>query len=404
MINSFVGDYAFYYIEANVFCIIILLILYIKVTQGIDHQRKRVVFSETLATAIVYYTIDMFWILVDSGNLPQTPVWLYLVNIAYYIGCSIMSYVVSYFMLLYEGNHKVEEHKIHFITSIPCLLNIILVATTPLHRLCFYVDGDGKLATGILYPFIILVAISYPIVVAIRAVYMAALRENYIKRNIYRAIGFFPVFPVGLGLMQVFHQKIPFLCFGLTIALLLTYIEFTDDLISLDPLTKLNNRNELYRYMTSKMHAVKTYGVSDLYLMIMDVDSFKIINDTYGHNEGDRALKVLARTLKKVCAAGQNRFVARFGGDEFIVVVNSFNEQEIKDISNRIHNALQKDVAVEQLPFDMDVSIGYAKYDPNFDSAGIGDILEKADVVLYEEKKRKHQEIDYSKKKLDKVG
>lgn len=404
MINSFAGDYAFYYMEANVFCIIILLILYLKIRQGIDHQRKRVVFAETLVTAVVYLTIDMFWILVDSGNLSQTPLNLYLVNMAYYIACSVMSYVVSFFMLLYEGNHKIEEHKVQFLMGLPCLVNILAIATTPLHKLCFYVDESGMFATGVLYPVTILIAIAYPVFVALRAVYMAARKENYVKRNIYRAIAFFPVFSVSFGIMQVFNQKIPFLCFGLTIALLLTYIEFTDDLISLDPLTKLNNRNELYRYMTGKINAVKTYGVSDLYLMIMDVDSFKIINDTYGHNEGDRALKVLAKVLKKVCAGGQNRFVARFGGDEFIVVVNSFNEEEVKDISDRIHSVLHKAVDIEQLPFDMDVSIGYAKFDPASDSDSIGDILEKADIVLYEEKRRKHKDADHAKSKLDKVG
>ncbi len=402
--NDLVGNYAFYYIEANAFCILILLILYFKTSHSVDRQRSRVLFGETLATAMVYLTIDMFWVLVDSGEIPQTPFWVYLINIAYYVGCSTMSYVVSYFMLVYGGSNRIEEPKIHFITAIPCLINVALVVTTPIHKLCFYVDKKGALITGRLYPLVIMIAILYPVIVAVRAVYLAALKENYSKRHIYRAIGFFPVFPVSLGLVQVFHQKIPFLCFGLTIALLLTYIEFTDDLISLDPLTKLNNRNELYRYMIGKMHTAMAYGTSDIYLMIMDVDRFKQINDIYGHNEGDRALQILSKVLKKVCSMGQNRFVSRFGGDEFIIVVDTADEREIKKIIERINRSLRVAVEMEHIPFELGISIGYAKYDPDRDYDNIADLIERADQKLYDQKRIRHQELDKDKKKLVKVG
>ncbi len=402
--SNFVGNYAFYYIEANVFCILILLILYLKTLNSVDRQRSRMLFAETLATAMVYFVIDIFWVLVDSGQIPSTQLSVYLSNIVYYIGCSTMSYVVSYFMLLYGGNHKIEEPKVHLVTAIPCLLNIAIVATTPLHRLCFYVDGSGNFSNGVLYPLVIMIAILYPVITAIRAIYLAALKENFTKRSIYRVIGFFPVLPVGLGLIQVFHQKIPFLCFGLTIALLLTYIEFTDDLISLDPLTKLNNRNELYRYMMAKMHSARVYGTSDTYLMIMDVDKFKHINDTYGHNEGDRALKLLARVLKKVCSSGRDRFVARYGGDEFILIVDAKDVCEIDKIKNRIQTMLQTVINLERIPFDIEVSIGWAKYDPLTDYENISGLIERADEILYKEKHFKHQHTDKNKKKLEMVS
>ena len=401
MINDLVGDYAFYYIEANVFCILILLILYFKTSHSVDRQRRQMFFGETLATAMVYLTTDMFWVLVDSGRIMTTPFLLYLTNIIYYWAAATMSYVVSYFMLLYEGNKKIEEPGVHLLTAIPCILNIAATVTTPIHKMYIYVDGNGELVLGPLYPLLILLIIAYPIAVAVRAIYKSLLKENYAKRNMYKAIGIFPVFSVGLGIVQVFHTRIPFLCFGLTIALLLIYIEFTNDLVSLDPLTKLNNRNELYRFMTVKMNAARNSGAPGLYLMIMDIDRFKKINDTYGHNEGDHALKVLAKVLKKVCSYEPNRFVARFGGDEFIVVVETADKHEVERISEEIHTILRKAISAEQLPFSMDVSIGWTRYVKSSDKVSLNALIERADAMLYEEKKTKHGKM---KKSLEMVS
>ncbi len=401
MINDLVGDYAFYYIEANAFCIIILLILYFKTSHSIDRQRRQMFFGNTLATAMFYLTTDMFWVLVDSGTIATTPFMLYLTNIVYYLAASAIAYVVSYFMVLYEGNKKIDELSIRILSAVPCLFNAFMIVTTPLHKMYIYVDGNGELVTGPLYPMLVTLILAYPVVVAIRAIYMAVLAENYAKRNMYKAIGFFPVFPVVFGIMQVFHTRIPFLCFGLTIALLLTYIEFTDDLVSLDPLTKLNNRNELYRFMTAKMNSLKASGASGLYFMIMDIDSFKKINDTYGHNEGDHALKILAKVLKKVCSHTCNRFVARFGGDEFIVVAETSDKHEVERICEEIHTMLHKAITTEQLPFDMDVSIGWTRYAKNVDKESINGLIERADAMLYEEKKTKHSKL---KNSLELVG
>ena len=72
----------------------------------------------------------------------------------------------------------------------------------------------------------------------------------------------------------------------------------------------------------------------------MDIDSFKKINDTYGHNGGDHALKVLSRVLKKICASNSKRFAARYGGDEFIVVAEAADELEVINIADEIHSDL----------------------------------------------------------------
>ena len=66
----------------------------------------------------------------------------------------------------------------------------------------------------------------------------------------------------------------------------------------------------------------------DVYLLMMDADGFKQINDRYGHVEGDHALQVISAALKEVCSASGG-FIARYGGDEFVVLQKAAAERDV---------------------------------------------------------------------------
>ena len=91
--------------------------------------------------------------------------------------------------------------------------------------------------------------------------------------------------------------------------------------ISTDPLTRLNNRGQLAGYISQKSNI---YHENRLTIVIMfDINDFKLVNDTYGHAEGDRALILVANALKEVTRNhSMPMFLARYGGVEFILVVH----------------------------------------------------------------------------------
>ena len=127
-------------------------------------------------------------------------------------------------------------------------------------------------------------------------------------------LAFFAVPALVGGTFQVVYS-VPGLCVGITLSILLLYIIYQEQLISTDPLTGLNNRNRFETYMMSLFSNVDQ--AEDVYLLMMDADGFKQINDRYGHVEGDHALQVISATLKEVCSASGG-FIARYGGDEFV--------------------------------------------------------------------------------------
>ena len=110
---------------------------------------------------------------------------------------------------------------------------------------------------------------------------------------------------------------------------------------------------------------------------MMDADGFKQINDRYGHVEGDHALQVISAALKEVCSASGG-FIARYGGDEFVVLQKAAAEQDIIDLCSAIN---------AEVPYLLRMSIGYARVGDGVDTWQ--DLLRAADAELYRVKAEK---------------
>ena len=118
---------------------------------------------------------------------------------------------------------------------------------------------------------------------------------------------------------------------------------------------------------------------------MIDIDRFKSINDTYGHLEGDKALKYMAKLISNV-ANKNGDFYARYGGDEFIIISKEENEENIISLIKSINLELTK--TKEDLGYAFTTSIGYAIY--NKDKT-IEETIEIADQNLYKAKEVAHE-------------
>lgn len=203
--------------------------------------------------------------------------------------------------------------------------------------------------------------------------------ESLQKKAIYRTLAFFAIPALVGGTFQVVCS-VPGLCVGIMISMLLLYIIYQEQLISTDPLTGLNNRNRFETYMLSLFS--NAGQAEDVYLLMMDADGFKQINDRYGHVEGDHALQVISATLKEVCSASGG-FIARYGGDEFVVLQKATAEQDIIDLCSAINDELAR----AEVPYALRMSIGYARVGDSVDTWQ--DLLRAADAELYRVKAEK---------------
>jgi diguanylate cyclase (GGDEF)-like protein/PAS domain S-box-containing protein len=153
-----------------------------------------------------------------------------------------------------------------------------------------------------------------------------------------------------------------------------------------DDLTGLYNRRGFRMLAEQHMRLTKRGGPVS-FLVSIDLDGFKNINDTYGHAEGDQALRRVAGALRT--AFRDSDIIARFGGDEFVVWALDCGEIR-PELIDRINTALAASNKVAGRPYNTALSIGTARFDP-FARISLDELMVEADARLYEVKRSRSE-------------
>jgi diguanylate cyclase (GGDEF)-like protein len=148
-----------------------------------------------------------------------------------------------------------------------------------------------------------------------------------------------------------------------------------------DPLTTLPNR----RYLEDSLAQVLERTPRQCGLLFVDLDGFKAINDTYGHKAGDALLKTVAARISALVRS--NDTVARWGGDELVVVVEETTPADLTGLAERLRDAIEQPVEYDGHPLRVGASIGCAL--PPGDGLSPRELLKVADQRMYEEKQRR---------------
>jgi diguanylate cyclase (GGDEF)-like protein len=129
-----------------------------------------------------------------------------------------------------------------------------------------------------------------------------------------------------------------------------------------------------------------------MYLLFVDLDGMKAINDTLGHQEGDQAIREAAALLKNTYR--ESDIIARIGGDEFAVLVPEARKEDGRALTARLERNLAALEKKEGLPFKLSLSIGIVSCDAS-DPCSLEVLLDRADRMMYEQKqgKRKNGQI-----------
>lgn len=162
-----------------------------------------------------------------------------------------------------------------------------------------------------------------------------------------------------------------------------------------DSLTGLTNRYKFYRLLEKRIHA---YPDKTFALLFIDLDRFKIINDTLGHQIGDEYLKIIANRLLENTSSQD--IVSRFGGDEFVLCLDSgLSKDQIQAHTERLLKALAKQVQVNGQNLFTSASVGISLFPQ--DGRSIHELIKAADIAMYQVKSQDAVAMSFYQESFD---
>lgn len=349
------------YNEINTIAIGVLLIFLFKILMGKNKIKRHEIFCNYLIgciLAIIFSTIRSNYPVVDSTFCKA-------IQLLYY--CSL-EFAVYYFFNFYctiIHMDAIRKWQVRSIFAIPIAISTINVAKGNM--------VEATMSFTLSFFVITCTCIGYMVF------FTLVENKSYSDRLVCVMT---PMLPLVFLFMQPANNMLP-LGVGILFSATIGYINSTELLISMDWLTNTNNRYYLYTFIDHKLKHL----TNDLHILMIDADDFKKINDTFGHQEGDRCLIRIADAIKIACNKLPRRaYICRYGGDEFIVVAEC-SDSELFELKANINAELEKlnEVSICKTY----ISIGSYTQRMNGSSISGLDFVKFADKALYEVKKAK---------------
>lgn len=258
-------------------------------------------------------------------------------------------------------------------------VNAVLTVLTLSSGWYYYIDSGNIYHRGQLF----WIPVSMTMVLIGTAFVVIAANRDRIGRKHYLPLLFHAVPPFVCIALQLVFYGTSLILSGVVLSFLAVFLNVQNDRVFTDYLTGVGNRKRLESYLEKKVGASTPDRAFSA--ILVDLDNFKSINDTYGHDVGDRALRISAELLRS-CIRSDD-LIARPGGDEFCIVLSTFDQSDLEAVVRRIDERVAEHNASSDEPYALGFSMGYAVYDPG-EHLNAEQFQKRIDALMYEDKKR----------------
>lgn len=359
--------------------IVNIVILLGKTNENIGNKREVRAFRGMLLSLMLYGIID-FRLVMGKAFYIVFPKPFTIFATA--LGMAAMTTTCFFWFLhVYYGHNVINKQRTKkqiiidgLILHIPLLICLILLFT-PLNAFLFELSDDVLISkpTVLFILFMDYIYLIAATIISIRQWKKASTRAE--KKKYVMQIVFIIFFTIS-GAIVGFMISLPAIEVCMLPVVLKLFVELQDSQIYTDALTKLNNRRRITEFISEEI--LECSSEDPFYVIMLDMDYFKSINDTLGHDEGDKALIVFSKALKKVIAP-KNALAGRWGGDEFVIAgKDSLLVDEFKE---DLDKALE---SVNDLGYDLIFSIGTCRCVSK--DLTCEEVLAMADESLYKNK------------------
>lgn len=368
------------YLIINFSCLLCAAILFFHTGEDLASDMEIRLFKLLLIVFGIFLIDDSLWELAVTHSTSLPIVIRSLFNA---IGLSCQPLLCFVWFLFSEVHLKAPLlTKRWFIplTMTPMLICVVLIFTSLKTGLIFYSTATAEYH-GPLYDLVMIFDFIYLLLVTIHAIIKAHHTKSFSSKRKYFSMIAFVLFPFTAGLFDSFVPNTPIMSPSILSALLLFFVNVQEMRIYSDALTGLNNRRRSNQMLEESIEKANPHN--DFYVLIMDINQFKQINDHYGHIEGDHALQCTAHALKNI-ASQYSVFLSRWGGDEFMIICPQSAIASIEEFKRKLEQSIISTAKTLNLPYCLSISVGYSLCTSSHMTPA--QLTQAADLMLYQEK------------------
>lgn len=235
------------------FCLLAMLVLYLRMRAGVEQSEKRDIYMHIMIVGMLYLAMDVMWGVIYDDLLTIPLTMQKLIYATYYSTSAILCYrwfeYVEYMQDSVFHNHPVIKQLAKFPMYIVVVVSNMSIWTDSF----FYINEEGMYVRGPYYVQQLLLTYGYIVFSAVKVTFRLFTTRNFEKQNTYLIMLSYFVFPVVFGALQITNQNMPYLCIGIALATLQTYL--------------FNIKFEKERERsTSKIHSLTRLFISSYYL------------------------------------------------------------------------------------------------------------------------------------------
>ena len=303
------------------------------------------------------------------------------------------SCVFYYYFVLKQTGRTFKNAKFWYISSFGLLLAVAVIfisscwtgwAFSIVER-----DGGSYYQSGLWF-FVMLIACYAYILCGIVFAFLKCLQSDLLsERHKFSTMALAIIPTVVFSIVNNFFpypEGFPLVFYGIFISLLIMFASSSAGRVTRDILTGLLNRFAFDTLLAQAMKRTNKTPQTSLWLLMLDINGFKSINDTYGHPVGDEVLIKFSSAAQSVCER-YNATLGRWGGDEFVIYIEA-EDSKVVELDRVLKETILKECNDDKR-FVVSVSIGAAKL-REYES--MKHLFEEADHKLYEDKRKFHQE------------
>ncbi|MBQ6553070.1 MAG: diguanylate cyclase [Clostridia bacterium] len=382
-----------YYSSFAALAIIITLIInhnVMRASKKANDAASKIIYKRFLMSVLVYYISDLLWGLLYGWNLTALT---YADTIIYFVAMVVSLLLWTRYVVEYLGNNNLFSRVLKYVGWAILLYAIVTLALNFLYPIVFCFDESGVYHPGSARYVTLGIQIALFLTTSAYSLAVAAKSKGKARRH-HRTIGFSGIVMVVFVILQTLFPLFPFYAVGclITTCLIHAFIiederrAYTRELGSAkhkaytDSLTGVKNPHAYAEEKAEIDRRIDAGELNEFAVVIFDLNGLKTVNDTEGHDAGDRYIESACRLI---CDQFKRSPVYRIGGDEFVAFLTGedyrHREELLADFDKKVEANQEQGLVV--------VSSGMSDYIPGSDN-DYNTIFERADRIMYERKRK----------------